>query len=206
MKNARSLATVALAAGTAASLASLFALMVHSQRSRHTPWQMINAPSHWVHGQEALRQRQLSGQHTLLGFAIHHLSSLWWAAVYTRICPCPAGQAQPSMARAAVVALGAWVVDTWLVPRRLTPGFERQATPAGLLVIYGSFGAGLWLGHLCHAQTEAGPAERCSARRASAGPGPCRAAASTGAVRGSGSRAAAGSTSASSAGAPSGSR
>lgn len=137
----------AIAAGTVASVASLLALIQHSRQTRDTPWQLVNAPSHWVHGQAALRQRQVSVRYTLVGTAIHHASSLMWAMVYARLCDDRTDCRRPSLGLAALVAAGAWVVDTWVVPRRLTPGFERQATWGGLLAVYGSFGAGLWLGH-----------------------------------------------------------
>jgi hypothetical protein len=132
---------------------------------------LINAPSHWVHGDKALRANAPSLKFTLLGAAIHHASALFWATLYEgilRALPVTSGQGdqtrqslpagQDTRARtpsktslitaASALTTAAWLVDTRLVPSRLTPGFERRSSRTGLAVTYGAFAAGLAMGAL----------------------------------------------------------
>ena len=150
-----------LATGTMASLASLTTLALYGRRRHGSSTSLINSPSHWVHGDRALRANSFSLRYTVWGALIHHLSSMFWAMFYEGLLGArhrrqQAGAQQPSpppsaaelMAAASALSTIAWLVDTKVVPPRLTPGFERRSSPTGLVLIYGSFAVGLALGAL----------------------------------------------------------
>lgn len=145
----RRLLARALASGLAAGGASAALLAWRGRRENGGAPSALNAPSHWLWGDEALRHDEPSLRYTAVGAAIHQASSLLWAAVYEAL---QARHARPSAAKAlgdaaAVTALAA-VVDLKLVPPRLTPGFERRLSSRSLLLVYGGFAAGLALAGL----------------------------------------------------------
>lgn len=106
----------------------------------------VNATSHWIWGDPAMRRHRADVRHTALGYAIHHASSLWWAGWFeVKAASCtPRGVT----ALGAATAATAYVVDYHVVPKRLTPGFERHLSAAGMVSSYVAFGAGLTLAHL----------------------------------------------------------
>lgn len=116
-----------------------------------------NAASQWVWGERARHARGWSLRHTLLGYTIHHASSVMWAAGYEawgRQRP-----ADPPLLRGAGVAALAYVVDYHLVPRRLTPGFENRIGATGVAATYAAFALGLALADMLkpHAHRSAPP-------------------------------------------------
>ncbi|MGE5450672.1 MAG: hypothetical protein ACM3VZ_02355 [Acidobacteriota bacterium] len=163
-----------LTTGTAASLLSMLALAWHGRRRHGSSTSLINAPSHWIFGDRALRANGISWRFTLLGSLIHHASSLFWSAFYEATLnarpsdtsdtgPDAAAPREPStgmiVLNAAALTTLAWLVDTRIVPDRLSPGFQRRSSKMGMLLIYGSFAAGLMLGARTpkrnHSQTDA---------------------------------------------------
>jgi hypothetical protein len=144
-----------LASGLVAGTVSMLLLAWRGQRDRGEVLQAINAPSHWLFGDEALAQTTPSWRYTGWGTLIHQASSLMWATVFDRFVfqtkTQPADQ-RPSVAHLAVQAAAttgvAALVDLKLVPQRLTPGFEHHLSRCSLGWVYGSFGAGLLLGAL----------------------------------------------------------
>jgi hypothetical protein len=107
------------------------------------PIQPINATSHWLHGEEAGKVRDIDAKHTGTGFATHHAACVLWASLFETIrSTAPdAGPARVLRDAAAVSAVAA-VVDYGLVPSRLTPGWEE---PLPIRSVAGGF-AGLALG------------------------------------------------------------
>lgn len=109
----------------------------------------VNAVSHWIWPREALRRDRPSWRHTGVGAVVHSASSMVWAGVYAwlrarRRHPTPVNALGDAAAATAMAAL----VDLKLVPRRLTPGFERRLTPRSLGIVYAGFAAGLAAGGL----------------------------------------------------------
>lgn len=146
----------AVVSGTIASLASLAALALRGRAEAGRALGPVNAPSHWIWGDRALRRDGASLRYTAVGFAVHHLSSMFWGLVHARIF----GDRPQTAARAARDALlttvfAAWV-DLRLVPHRLTPGFQKRLSPAGLVAVYALFGAGLALGNRLAARMVSG--------------------------------------------------
>lgn len=107
----------------------------------------LNAVSHVLWGDEALRRDDTTAAHTLVGGTVHAVSALFWAALYAwghkrRGTPTLANALVDA---AAVTALSA-VVDFKAVPKRLTPGFERRLSVPSLTGVYAALGIGLALG------------------------------------------------------------
>lgn len=99
-----------------------------------------NAASQWVWDRPARHASGWSWRHTALGYAIHHASSIFWAAGYEAWCVHRPGH---PVAKAATVAAVAYVVDYHVVPRRLSPGFERRISGPGMACVYAAFALGL---------------------------------------------------------------
>lgn len=147
-----------LATGTLASVLSMCALAWHGRRRHGSSVSLINAPSHWIHGERALRANETSWRFTLPGAIIHHASSLFWAAFYEvslngrrrRHIGSDDALSASTTTVAAINAVGlttlAWLVDTRIVPDGLSPGFQRRSSKGGMLLIYGAFALGLFLG------------------------------------------------------------
>jgi len=137
----------AVVSGAAASLASAAVLVLRGRTETGAAPAAVNAPSHWVWGDRALHRDGLSLRYTAVGFAVHHLSSMFWGVLHA----CAFGLApQPprvELRRAALTtAVAAWV-DLRLVPHRLAPGFEQRLSTRGLMAVYALFALGLAAGH-----------------------------------------------------------
>ena len=69
----------ALLTGTVACLASAAALALLARAEGKDALQPINATSHWLHGEKAAACDGLDARHTLIGFATHCASAVFWA-------------------------------------------------------------------------------------------------------------------------------
>lgn len=105
-----------------------------------------NSTSHWVWGESAQHQRDLSARYTGVGYAIHHLSSVFWAFVYEHFFPSRRGETKDTFLSAAGVATVAAATDYLLTPPRLRPGFERHLSMPSMVLVYAGFGIGLAAG------------------------------------------------------------
>lgn len=89
----------------------------------------------------------VDAKHTLAGAGINAASVTMWAGVHELLFGKWArkGPAEAIVSGAAVSAL-AYAVDYHVVPKRLTPGFEKKLSPQGLFTTYAvlalSFAAG----------------------------------------------------------------
>ncbi|KFN50479.1 hypothetical protein [Arenimonas composti] len=114
-----------------------------SRRHRGAAAAGTNATSHWVWGEPATRRLAPDLGHTLVGYAIHHAMSVFWA------CGFEAWRARhprtPVLAIAAGTAAVAYAVDYRVVPGRLMPGFERHLPLRSRLLAYAAFATGLAL-------------------------------------------------------------
>lgn len=113
-----------------------------------------NAISHWLWEDESFKTNQLNLRHTLTGYAIHHVTSVFWATLYSRAYgqrpgANTAARAVPASAVASAIAC---FTDYQLTPQRLQPGFEKRLSTPAMAVVYGSFALGLALGNLLLAE------------------------------------------------------
>ncbi|MBA3625781.1 MAG: hypothetical protein H0W48_15315 [Methylibium sp.] len=153
MKTWQDAAADARFSGGAAAAGSLAMLALCGSRSIGSATAAINAPSHIVWGDVALRKNGPSVRYTLPGLALHVGSSLFWGVLYEKFLAPPAGAGAATILRnAGLATAGAALVDLRLVPSRLTPGFERRLPRAGLLLVYGAFALGLAVGGCAAAQ------------------------------------------------------
>ncbi|MCM5678785.1 hypothetical protein M8A51_04470 [Schlegelella sp. S2-27] len=133
--------------GGVASLVSTLVLAWRGHLDNRGGVGALNAPSHWVWGDEALRQDRGSLRYTGTGLLVHHLASVFWALLYERLCPGERPRATVRLAcHAAAVASVAACVDLRVAPARFTPGFEHRLSSRSLMLVYVAFAAGIVLG------------------------------------------------------------
>jgi hypothetical protein len=106
--------------------------------------QPLNATSHWLHGPEAGRVRDLDAAHSGVGLTTHALSALFWAAPYALWLERePERSLGEIVGGAAATATVAAAVDYLAVPRRLTPGWELAIGRSGVGATFVGLALGL---------------------------------------------------------------
>lgn len=137
----------ALLTGTVASLASAAALALLAKAEGKGALQPINATSHWLHGERAAECNELDATHTLIGFATHYASAVFWALPFEfwRARRYPAS-ASTLLRGACMTSAVAAAVDYGVTPKRLTPGWELALSKRSLVVAYGVLALGLAAG------------------------------------------------------------
>ncbi|MGK2953405.1 MAG: hypothetical protein ACSLEZ_13630, partial [Thiobacillus sp.] len=115
-----------LVSGSIAAVASTVVLVIQSKKEAKSALSAQNAVSHWIWGEEAKHQHELSVRHTVLGYAIHHASAVFWGVIYERWVRSKRPLSPPAeLLRASAFATVANFVDYRLTPHRLKPGFEH---------------------------------------------------------------------------------
>jgi len=109
----------------------------------------LNGPSQWVWGEREAHTREASVRHTLVGYAIHHGMSIFWASFYERCFGRSRERnlqdvttTQIAVEAAATTAM-AYFVDYHVTPKRFRPGFKKHLGPASMFASYAAFAAGL---------------------------------------------------------------
>lgn len=102
----------------------------------------LNATSHIVWGEDAKRRDDTDVRHTLVGALLNAAAMVSWATVQHLFFPRPRTRLG-GFAVGALVAGLAYVTDYYLVPKRLTPGFEARLSRAGLATVYAALAASL---------------------------------------------------------------
>lgn len=131
--------------GSVASIASSLMLAALTRITTGAAAAGSNATSHWIWGERAMHRHRADLAHTVVGYAIHHASSLLWACVYEAARPRRGERLAGVCVRACAVAALAAFVDYRLTPKRLTPGFEAHLSRPGMTLVYAAFAAGLAL-------------------------------------------------------------
>ena len=140
-------ATRALLTGTVASVAAAGALALLAKAEGKGALQPVNATSHWLHGRTAARNDALDARHTLVGFATHYASAVFWALPFEfwrtrRRAPSTGTLLLGACVTSAVAA----AVDYGLTPKRFTPGWELVLSKRSMAVTYGVLALGLLAG------------------------------------------------------------
>lgn len=133
----------AVVSGTVAAVASGLTVALLARRRTGHLASGPNATSHVLWGESAGRCHEVDLRHTAVGVAIHHASTVFWAAGFewllaTRRPP------HPVVAAATVTAV-AYAVDYHVVPKRLTPGFEQHLSGRSMWGVYTALAGGLAL-------------------------------------------------------------
>ena len=134
-----------LVSGTVASVVSTVALSILGKAELDKSAAPVNGPSQWIWGRHAPYQDHFSLRYTLIGYAIHHAASVFWAIWYEKLrqqLP-PAESAAAVLAPAVATTVAAYAVDFHFTPKRLTPGFEHRLSQPSLLIVYATFALGL---------------------------------------------------------------
>lgn len=105
----------------------------------------MNGPSQWIWGRHAPYENRFSLRYTVVGYTIHHAASVFWAILHEKLRSRlnPARSKAATIAPAIVTTAAAYVVDFYVIPKRLTPGFEHRLSKHSLLMVYGTFALGL---------------------------------------------------------------
>lgn len=137
-------------AGTVASVLSSAALAALGARQNGSMAAPLNATSHWLWGDEALRRDAPSWRHTLTGYLTQHAASVMWATLYARVYGHrPQAKRLPqAIAGGIATSAVAYAVDYTVTPQRLTPGYEHRLDGKGMLATYGVLALGFALGAL----------------------------------------------------------
>ncbi|MEI7037602.1 hypothetical protein [Fulvimonas yonginensis] len=133
--------------GTVAGLAAAAALALLAKSEGKGALQPINATSHWLHGEKAAECDALDAPHTLVGFATHCASAVFWALPFefwrARRRPRSAGALLRGACTTSAVAAA---VDYGVTPKRLTPGWELVLSKRAMVAAYGALALGLAFG------------------------------------------------------------
>jgi hypothetical protein len=150
MDNWKQVVVKGMVPGALASLTSTAALALRAREESGSMFAGANAISHWLWGDKAFHRDVPSWKYTLVGYGIHHASSLFWATIFEQVAgkvldrKSVAGTA----AAAAAAAATACFVDYQLTPQRLKPGYEERVSKKSLALVYGAFAVGLAAGAL----------------------------------------------------------
>lgn len=139
-----------LLSGTLAGLFSAAVLLVTGKRDTGSAVAPVNAESHWLWGDESLREDRPTLRHTLTGIVTHQLSTVFWATLYALV----RGQrhAVKSVPQALLggiaTSAAAAAIDYTLVPKRFTPGFENRLSTTSMVGVFAAIAGGIALGAL----------------------------------------------------------
>jgi hypothetical protein len=137
-------------AGSAASLLSTAALAALGRRQAGSVPGPLNAASHWLWGEESLRENRFTWRHTLTGLLTQHAASIMWATLYSRVYGHreEAKRLPNAIAGGIATSAVAYVVDYTITPKRLTPGYEHRLDGTGMLGVYVALAIGFTAGAL----------------------------------------------------------
>ena len=144
---AANLALETMAAGAGATALTTATILCLGHERDASMWAPMNAVSHIAFGDEAAAHPELSTTYTGTGTALNAAAMFTWAAVHAGLMQALPRRDLPTAIGAGIaVAATAYVVDYYVVPRRLTPGFEKRLDGRSLFWIYSSLAAGLAAG------------------------------------------------------------
>jgi hypothetical protein len=137
-----------LVGGVTSSLLSTVALALLGRRQAGSAYAPTNAVSHWIYGEEALREDTPTLRHTVPGYLIHHGSATFWSVLFERMCGhlLDRKETATTLGVATAASAVACFADYQLTPKRFQPGYEQHLSRPALAVVYGAFGVGLALG------------------------------------------------------------
>lgn len=131
----------------AATVATTAATAVAGVVENGNPAAPVNAISHIVWGEKAAHRDAASTKYTWTGAALNAGAMLSWAAFHHAVFNRSRSRSVAgNLARGAATAGIAYVVDYHVVPKRLTPGFEKRLSNRSLFAIYAALAVSLAFG------------------------------------------------------------
>ena len=117
------------------------------RREGRTGWRPINAISHILWGPRSAKHQRFTFKYTALGLLLNLIACGFWSWVYLLSGRLRAGSASHFRRVGCGIAVSAlaYATDYYLVPRRLTTGFELSSTRRSLPWIYGALAIGLMM-------------------------------------------------------------
>ena len=105
----------------------------------------VNAVSHIAWGDEAAEQDDASLKYTATGATLNAAAIASWAAIYELGFGRAArrGNIKTAIAGGIATAALAYVTDYYIVPKRLTPGFEKRLSSPSMFAVYAALAASL---------------------------------------------------------------
>lgn len=142
--------------GTLAGLLSAAVLAAAGKREAGNAAAAVNAESHWLWGDESLRQDAPTLRHTLTGFVTHQLSTVFWATLHALVRGRANARATVPQALlgAAATSAAAAAIDYTLVPKRLTPGFEHRLSKGAMTGVFAAIALGIAAGTILLARRD----------------------------------------------------
>jgi hypothetical protein len=135
------------AAGAVATAATTATILCLGHQRDESMWAPLNAVSHIAFGDEAASHTEPSPKFTGTGTALNAAAMVSWAAAYAGLMRImPGRDLRSALAGGAAIAAAAYVTDYHVVPRRLTPGFEKRLSGRSMFWIYSALAAGLAAG------------------------------------------------------------
>lgn len=149
MRSGMELLTATLETGAVASAATTAAIAACAKAEGTTVAGPLNAVSHILYGDQAARRDDVTLKHTATGTALNAAAVTMWAGIYEALFGRRA-ERDPATALVggATVAVMAYATDYYVVPQRLTPGFEKRLSNTSLFAIYGVLAGSFALGSL----------------------------------------------------------
>jgi hypothetical protein len=108
----------------ASSVAVSGALMLGSLIESGSPWAPFNAICHMTDGDDREFGDDFHPRDTMLGMALNVSALLSWAVLYRMALR--VSKLRRSILTGAALALAAYIVDYYVVPKRFTPGIEKK--------------------------------------------------------------------------------
>ena len=134
-----------LRSGTVATCATTAALLALGKRDSTSMWAPLDATSHILWGDRAYAADKLDVRHTLVGTILNTAAIVSWAGVQ-ELALARRRTLPVALATGAATAALAWVVDFYVVPERVSPGFQWKLPRRSLIATYLVLGASLALG------------------------------------------------------------
>lgn len=146
------------------AIGTTFAASMRGYIENREPFQPINAISHIVHGDKAAHKTRLSMKYTLTGLALNVAAVGSWSVMQEYLV----GEKRPTFLHAATCGMAtaatAFVTDYYLVPKWLTPGFEKPLSRKGLAFVFGTLALSLALGSISRSRTKRSRSSRQGSR------------------------------------------
>lgn len=136
----------ALISGSVAAVTTAAVAALAGRRQTGSYAAPLNATSHILWGEDATWRNRPTWKYTGVGLLLTHGAALFWAGLYEKLFGVPDGRAPAPLAAltgAATVSAVAYLTDYHLVPRRLTPGYEKRVSAPALAGIFAALALGL---------------------------------------------------------------
>ena len=135
----------AVVSGGIAAITSTLALAVAAVGEDRSPFQPLNATSHWLNGDRSADRRRFDLRHTGVGLGTHVAATAFWALFFeASMIARPTRDIGVMARRAAAIAALAATVDYTITPKRFTPGWELVLSKRSMALVYAAMAAGFF--------------------------------------------------------------